>query len=162
MTTDFINVEYFNPIITPDPIDLFKCSSGLANYTFDLSINTPIVSIPGTQISYHLSLANANSKINSLPNNYTTVTSNLPTPIWIRIEDMATNCFITKSFQLRLTLPPIANPVGDISSCETITGSNTSFFDIGSQTASILGGQSATIYNVSYYWNQSNRHFKSD
>lgn len=151
VTTDYINVEYFNPIITPDPIDLFKCSSGLANYTFDLSINTPIVSIPRTQISYHLSLANATSNTNPLPNNYTTAASNLPSLIWIRIEDTATNCFITKSFQLRLTLPPIANLAGDISLCETTPGSNTSFFNLGSQTASILGGQSATIYDVSYY-----------
>ena len=153
VTTDFVNVEFYNPIITPAPINLFKCNSGAANYTFDLSINSPIVTIPNTQISYHLSLANASSNTNPRPNNYSTAASNLPTLIWIRIEDTTTKCFITKSFQLRLTPPPIANSVGDLTLCETAPGSNTANFNIGSQTATILGGQSNAIYDVSYYLN---------
>jgi len=155
VTTDFINVEYYSPIITPDPVDLFKCNSGLASFTFDLSFNSPIVTIPGTQISYHSSLANATLNTNPLTNSYTTVVSNLPTPIWIRIEDTTTKCFITKSFQLRLTPPPIANLTGDLALCETAPATNTANFNIGSQTATILGGQSAAIYDVSYYSNAS-------
>lgn len=151
VTTDFINVEKYNPITTPDPIDLFKCNSGLASYTFNLSINNPIVTISGTQISYHSSLANATSNTNPLTNSYTTAASNLPVPIWIRIEDTTTKCFITKSFQLKLTPPPIANLVGDLTLCETAPGTNTASFNIASQTATILGGQSAAIYDISYY-----------
>ena len=153
VTTDFINVEYYNPITTPDPVDLFKCNSGLASFTFDLTINSPIVTIPGTQISYHSSLANATSNTNPLTNSYTTAASNLPTPIWIRIENTTTKCFITKSFQLRLTPPPLATLAGDLTLCETAPGTNTANFDIGSQTATIMGGQSAVIYDVSYYSN---------
>ena len=153
VTTDFINVEYYNPITTPEPLDLYKCNSGLANFTFDLSINSPIVAIPGTQISYHLTSANASSDINPLPNTYTTPASLLPTTIWIRIEDTTTNCFITKPFQLGLTPPPTANQPGDLSLCETTAGSNTANFNISSQTVPILGTQSATIYDVSYYSN---------
>ena len=151
VTTDFINVEYFNPIITPEPVDLFKCNSGLASYTFNLAFNSPIVTIPGTQISYHSSLADATLNTNPLTNNYTIAATNLPTPIWIRIEDTTTKCFITKSFQLTLTAPPMANLAEDLNLCETAPGINTASFDIGSQTATILGGQSAAIYNVSYY-----------
>ena len=151
VTTDFVNVEFYKPIITPNPVNLFKCTSGLANYTFDLSINTPIVTIANTQISYHFSLANATSNINPLPNNFTASASNLPTTIWMRIEDITTQCFDTKSFQLRLTPAPIANLAPDLTLCETTPGTNTSNFDIGSQTATILGGQSNAIYDVSYY-----------
>lgn len=153
VTTDFITIDYFNPILTPDPVDLYDCNSGLASFTYNLSFNNPIVSIPGTQISYHSSLANATSNSNPLPNNYTVAAGNLPAPIWVRIEDTTTHCFITKSFQLKLTPPPVANQPGDLSLCETAAGSNSANFDISSQTAIILGGQSATIYDVSYFAN---------
>lgn len=153
VTTDFIKVEYYNPIITPDPVDLFKCNSGQASYTFNLSINSPIVTIPRSQISYHSSLADATLNTNPLTNSYTTAASNLPIPIWIRIENTTTKCFITKSFQLGLTPPPIATLPGDLTLCETAPGANTANFNIGSQSATILGGQSATIYDISYYSN---------
>ncbi len=153
VTTDFVNVEFYTPIITPAPINLFKCNSGSANYTFNLSINSPIVTVPNTQVSYHSSLANATSNTNPRPNNFTTAASNLPTTIWIRIEDITTKCFITKSFQLRLTPPPTANLVGDLTLCETAPGTYTANFNISSQTATILSGQSNAIYDVSYYLN---------
>jgi len=153
VTTDFINVEFFNPITTPDPVDLYKCNSGLASYTFDLSYNTPIVTIPGTEISYHFSLANATANSNPLPNNFTIATASFPAIIWIRIENTTTKCFITKSFELKLTPPPIANQPMDMTLCETSSGTNSANFDIKTQTATILGSQSATIYDVTYYSN---------
>ena len=153
VTTDFITVEYYNPIMTPDPIDLYKCNSGQTNYTFNLDYNTPIVSVLGTQISYHDSLTNAISNSNPLPNNYTVATSGLPITIWARIEDTTTKCIITKSFLLSLTPDPVANKPEDITLCETTLGTNTADFDIGMQTAAILGGQSSAIYHVSYYSN---------
>jgi gliding motility-associated-like protein len=67
--------------------------------------------------------------------------------------DTATNCVITKSFLLELTPPPVANNPGDISLCETNPGANTADFDISFQTAKVLGGQSTTIYDVTYHIN---------
>jgi gliding motility-associated-like protein len=153
VTTDFIKVEYYSPITTPDPVNLFKCNSGQANYTFDLSLNTAIVTIPETQISYHSSLADANSNDNPLPNNYNIATADLPVTIWMRIQNTSTNCFITKSFQLGLTEPPVANNIGNVRLCETDQGSNAADLDINTLTPSILGGQSPAVYNVSYYTN---------
>lgn len=153
VTTDFITVEYFPPMITPDPLDLYKCDIGLANYTFDLSINTPIVAIPGTIVSYHSSLINANSNSSPLPNSLTFSTLLLPAPIWVRIEDTNTNCFISKSFQLGTTPPPIANTAADMILCETLPGTNSATFNIDSQTATIMGGQSMSLYKISYYTN---------
>ena len=151
VTTDFITVEFYNPIVTPEPVDLFKCNAGLANYTFDLSFNTPIVTVTGTQVSYYNSLPNATANINELPNSYDVLEASLPITIWIRIKDINSNCFIIKSFQLRLTPPPVANKLSDIALCETAQGSNTANFNISAQTATILGGQLSTIYDVSYY-----------
>jgi len=154
VTTDFINIEYYNAVTTPDPVDLYKCNSGgLASFTYDLSFNTAIVNVPGTQISYHSTLADATSNSNPLPTNYTIAAGSLPATTWTRILDITTNCAITKSFQLELTPPPVANNPGNISLCETISQSNIADFDISLQTAAVLGGQSATIYNVSYHLN---------
>lgn len=151
VTTDFITIEFYNPIVTPEPLDLYKCNSALARYTFDLSFNTPIVNVQGTQVSYHRSLVNATLNINPLPNNYTALVASLPLTIWIRIKNINSNCAITKSFQLSLAPPPVATKPSDITICETFPQTNTANFNISAQTATILGGQSATIYNVLYY-----------
>ncbi|NDP27123.1 MAG: T9SS type B sorting domain-containing protein [Flavobacterium sp.] len=151
VTTDFLKVEYYPPITTPDPIDLNECNSGQVSTAFNLSANSSIVNIPGTQISYHYTLAEANSNSNPVPTIYTVASGSLPATVWIRIEDTTTKCFITKSFSLKLIPPPVANNPGDLSYCETIPGANTADFNIDSQTAAILGNQSTAIYNVSYY-----------
>ena len=39
ITNDVI-VEFFNPIITPNPKNIYKCNLGLPNYTFDLAYNS--------------------------------------------------------------------------------------------------------------------------
>ncbi|QBN18119.1 T9SS type B sorting domain-containing protein [Flavobacterium nackdongense] len=153
VTTDFINVEFYPQIITPAPLNLLKCNAGPASYTYDLAINTPILGIPGTKVSYHTSIGNATLNIIPLPTVLTLPSPTLPFTIWARIEDSNSGCFITKSFQLGLTPPPIANPVGDITLCETTPGTNTANFNIAAQTPPILGGQSPTIYDVSYYAN---------
>lgn len=151
VTTDYINVEYYNPILTPDPVNLYKCNSGQTSFTYDLSFNTPIVNVPGTQISYHSSLADATLNNNPLPNNYTIASGSLPTTIWTRILDTATGCAVAKTFQLELTPPPIANKPSDITLCETTIGTNTANFDISAQSAIVLAGQSPTVYSVTYY-----------
>lgn len=153
VTTDFISVEYYAPITTPDPVDLFQCNSGEPNSTFDLSYNTPLINVPGTQISYHSTLMDATLNNNPLPNNYTITTASLPATIWTRITNTPRNCVITKTFQLKITPPPIANIPSDLTLCETFAGTNTANFNLDSKTAAILGGQSAAIYNVSYYAN---------
>ncbi|MBF2707820.1 T9SS type B sorting domain-containing protein [Flavobacterium soyangense] len=157
VTTDYINVEYNKPIVTPDPVNLYKCdSAGQTGFTYDLSFNTPIVQVPGTKISYHSSSADADSNSNPLPTSYTIATGSLPATIWTRILDITTGCAVTKSFELGLTPPPIANNPVDITLCETTMGSNTADFDLASRTATILGVQSPTKYDVSYYRSMAN------
>lgn len=152
VTTDNILIEYYNPITTPDPVDLYLCDSpAVTNFTYNLSFNTPIIKVPGTQISYHVTQADAISNINQLPNNYSIARGSLPTTIWARILNTTTNCSIEKPFELKLTPPPVANTPGDIILCESTAGTNTADFDLASQTPTVLGGQSPSIYDVSYY-----------
>lgn len=156
VTTDFITIEYYNAITTPDPVNLYQCDSGQANFTYDLSFNTPIVQVAGNQVSYHSSEEDANSNSNPLPNNYTIASVSLPATIWMRILDLATNCVDTKSFQLEPTPPPVVNNPGDFTLCETTIGLNIADFDLASQTSTILAEQSPTIYGVSYHTTDAN------
>jgi hypothetical protein len=54
---------------------------------------------------------------------------------------------------LGVTPPPVANKPNDITLCETSPGTTTANFNIAAQTPIVLGSQSPTIYDVSYYRN---------
>ncbi|WP_395046308.1 choice-of-anchor L domain-containing protein [Flavobacterium sp.] len=154
VATNSIVIEYKAPIITPDPINLYKCNNGSANYTFDLATNTPIVDPSSIyQISYHEFQNEANAGSNPLPANYTVATGSLPKPVWVRIQNPTTGCYYSKSFVLDLTPSPIANFLGNMERCETIAGSGLADFDLGNvaQNNAVLGGQSSSIYSVSYH-----------
>ena len=156
VTTDFINIEYYPPITTPNPVNLYKCNSGAATALFDLNYNTPIANVAGTEISYHNSMENALSNTSPLPTDYTVATTSLPETIWIRIYDTTTQCVIAKSFELRLTPFPVANTVTNLTLCESNSSSGTANFNISALTNTILGSQSPTIYTVSYYTSLDN------
>lgn len=155
VTTDEINIEYYNPIITPNPLDLYQCDygTGQASFTYDLTFNTPIVQVPGTEVSYYASQADGTPNSNPIltPSIYNVATVSLPAKIWASILNTATNCAIVKSFQLEIIPPPfVNNPLSsDLTSCETSIG--TANFNISSQTPIVLGAQSPIIYSVSYY-----------
>ena len=151
VTTDFKKIEYFAAITSPDPIDLYLCNTSQADYTFNLAINRNILIPSGATVSFHTSLANANGNVIPLPNNYTVSAASLPVSIFTRILNPATNCYVVKSFRLLLTPPPVANNPGNITQCETTNGSGTSSFGLSSLDSIVLGGQSNSIYSISYH-----------
>lgn len=155
VTTDFLNVEYFNAVATPNPVNLFKCNNAQANYTFDLAFNTPILNTSGTQISYHASMAEANANTNPLPDSYNVLTTSLPAVIYVRLLNLASNCYIVKTFNLALSAPPVANNPGDFTLCESAIGSNTAGFNLAIQTSAVLGAQDPAVYNATYYTNNT-------
>lgn len=150
--TNDITLTYQSAISTPDPVTLYKCNSGAANYTYDLSYNTPIVDPSNQyQISYHDTQADAQNGVNPLPLSYTELATNLPKTIWVRILDTTTGCYFTKSFLLDLTTAPVATNPGNLTECETTFGSGIAAFDLQPVTPIILGGQSPSIYNITYH-----------
>ena len=153
VTTDFLNVESYDTPITPDPIDLFLCDSGQANYTFDLGINTAIVGVPNTSISYHASQFDADNNANPLPTNYTVPVGSIPATVYMRIQNTTNSCFTTKSFQLALSPPPTSQTPWVYSLCETNTGTGTAIFWLPSQNTIALNGASGAVFTVSYYTN---------
>lgn len=151
VATNDIVIEYNAGLSTPDPVNLYKCNSGLPSYNFDLSFNTPIVNPTGQNtVSYYNTVLEAQNNSNPLPNNVSINSSTLPRIIAVRIQN-PNGCFIVKTFNLELTPPPTANNPGTITECESALGSGTASFNLSGLTTGILGSQSASIYNVSYH-----------
>jgi len=155
VATNDIIIEYNSTISTPDPVDLYKCNNGQPSYTFDLSYNTTVVDPSNTYtISYHNLQSEAQNNSNPLATTHIVATGTLPKIIWMRIQD-SNGCYVTKSFTLRLTPPPTATDPGDITRCETASGSNSAAFDLAALSTTILGGQSTSIYTLTYHLSQS-------
>lgn len=155
VATNDIVIEYNSPITTPNPVDLYKCNNGQPNYTFDLTYNKTVVDPSNSYaISYHNSQLEAQNNNSPLSPSLIVASGSLPKIIWMRIQD-SNGCYVTKSFTLRLTPPPTATDPGDITQCETASGSNTAAFDLDALSTTILGGQSPSIYNLSYHLSQS-------
>lgn len=154
--TDEISIEYYPEFVTPNPQPLYRCDSGAASYTFDLSYNTPIVTAgitPAPIVSYHATLADANNDVNPLPLTYT---SSGTQTIYVRIKQANGQCFTVKPVQLTLTPPATATQPQDLVLCERSLTIHNAIFSLQGQTASILNGQSPSIYSVSYYTSAAN------
>ena len=154
--TDTILVEYLPNLVTPNPINLFKCNTGASSYSYNLAQNTPIVTagLPsGSTVAYFLNVSNAENNINALPLNYTSSSNET---IYVRINNGSTNCYVVKSFQLLLANPPVATMPLDYAICSSISQPDKAWFTLSSLNAEILNGQSNTLYQVNYYLSQSN------
>lgn len=103
-------------------------------------------------VSYYLSEADAMTATGALTSPYTNVSS--PETIWVRVENaMATECFVTTSFDLILNQMPLATSV-DISTCDSLNDGEEEF-DLDSHSVNILDGQSDTDFSVSYYQSEA-------
>ncbi|MBP9793628.1 MAG: T9SS type B sorting domain-containing protein [Flavobacterium sp.] len=155
VATNDIVIEYNSAVSTPNPVDLYKCNNGQPSYTYDLSFNTTVVDPSNAfTISYHNLQTEAQNNTNPLAISQVVASGALPKIIWMRIQD-STGCYVTKSFHLQLTPPPTSTDPGDITRCETASGSNSAAFDLAALSATIMGGQSPSIYTLSYHFSQS-------
>ena len=157
-TSDSILIEYKPAPQIYNSVDLFNCES--AATSFNLSENTPLILGPQNpnefNISYHLSIQDAENDLTPIITNLTNFTTSDPnTIIYIRIEDAITeSCFVTESFNLISSGP--AAPTGDTEQifCYTATlanltatGDNVQWYDAASDgnlldlTAVLTNGQ---------------------
>lgn len=159
--TDFIHVEYLPEIAAGTPTNLYKCDMGLASYSYDLSRNTPIVKAglnSLTQVTYHLSLADAQNGANALNTNFTSAPGRT---IYVRVKNPLTQCYTVKTFQLLVSPPPVANAPGNMSRC-SISAFNNAGFDLTQQNNAILGAQSPSLYTVTYFGSLNNANTRTN
>lgn len=149
--TDSIEVEYTPQITFPNPKDLNKCNTGAASYDFDFNINTSYI-IPlnnnTLSASYYSNLADAQNGINALSTVYASAGNQT---IYVAVKSSITGCVAIKSFQLKVTTPPTAHQPNNLEKCERELNSHDAYFNIHSQTPSILNGLPAAEYTVTYY-----------
>jgi gliding motility-associated-like protein len=155
VTTQSITIEYAPQINANDPINIVKCDTGNATYTYDLGSNTPIIKQgldPAIVVTYHISQTNAENDSSPLPLAYTTAPG---ATIWARVENPATNCFEIKSFQLLAAPGTIASRAPDLILCESTQGSNNAIVNLLQQNDAILNGQPADENSIFYFTSQA-------
>lgn len=151
-TTACFTVTSFDLVFSPDPTivqpaDLPSCDSDLdGNGDFDLASQTSAIlnGQTGMTVTYHASLANAESGTGALPTPYTST----PSTIYVRVVNDATGCYSVTMFNTYL-LPNPANftEPSDMQSCADDDGYGV--FDLESQTATIANGNAN--YVITYY-----------
>ncbi|KAB1158177.1 T9SS type B sorting domain-containing protein [Flavobacterium luteum] len=153
--TDNIFVETYPAVLASNPLDIYKCNIGSPTYSYDISSNTPKMLVGSgsplvpIQISYHISLADANSGSSPLSSPYDSPDN---VTIYARIVNQTTGCHIVKTFKLLTSTGTIANKPKDLTEC-SLTG--IAPFNLASNLSLILNGQSPLLNIVSFHSSQS-------
>ncbi|RYZ55090.1 MAG: T9SS type B sorting domain-containing protein [Sphingobacteriales bacterium] len=125
------------PSITPyGPVTL--CSDGVSDTaSFPLNEYSNFISggVPGTAVSYHLTLALAQSGEDPLPSPY--VTSDAT--IYVRLENVATNCEVTTELVLNVEDGPAITQPDPLSQCDP-NNDGIATFNLTDAVAQITGG----------------------
>ncbi|MGV8995009.1 MAG: choice-of-anchor L domain-containing protein, partial [Flavobacterium sp.] len=96
----------------------------------------------GMEVSFYFDQANAQAKTNALPFLYTNV-SNAQT-IWVRVENLATGCFVLSRMDLRIEpLPVLYPPTSAVTECDQ-DGNGFASFDLDALVADLLQGEPNT------------------
>ena len=122
--------------------------------SYDLSNIDQLVSNDPSNVSitYYDDEQNAIDGINDLDTNYAYQTNS--DIIYARIENISTGCFYIYPFMLIVNDRPIANMPDNLEDCDDDTDEML-FFDLESQTASILGNQDDTFIDITYHNSES-------
>ncbi|CAI8239468.1 MAG: Uncharacterised protein [Formosa sp. Hel1_33_131] len=151
-----LTLEVFQNPMSIAPIDLFHCDdtlSGDGQEVFDLTTNELFVlnGELGVTPTYFETFLDAQLEINLIPDpiNYTNTTISVQT-VFVRVTNDITGCFTIVDFDLIVRPLPLATPVEDWKACELRTD-NVYAFDLDSQSGLILGSQSASAFEVTYY-----------
>ncbi|MBC3847717.1 PKD domain-containing protein, partial [Winogradskyella echinorum] len=177
--TVFIRVEYLDsgcyevlpftlnvigqPTINPaSDLELCDDESNDGIEAFDLSVQDLVIlgsqSATDFNVTYHLSFAEADSGTGALPDLYTNSVN--PEPIYVRVESTGdSNCYNASAlpvFNLVVTTKALANTVEDMVVCDDVSNDGIATFNLGSQEATILGGQNPAVFVVTFHNSQAN------
>ncbi|WP_121667039.1 PKD domain-containing protein, partial [Mesonia aquimarina] len=155
VTSSFDYCSYATAIAATQ--DLEECDSDSnGSAIFDLTVNdTGVLGAdqPASDysVSYYEDEASAEAGTPSIgtPSSYENTSS--PQTIWVRVEsNTLTSCYAVDSFTITSYESGIANPVPDLSYCDTDTNGD-AVYDLTQNTPILLGAQDANDFTVSYY-----------
>ncbi|MEO4006743.1 choice-of-anchor L domain-containing protein [Flavobacterium sp. CAU 1735] len=154
---DPVTVEVFPPIAAGTPVDLFKCGDGTTPVSFNLDDNRAAILAgldPGTIITYHTSLTDAEQGANYVqdPTNYLTP---ITRTIYVNVSTGENACYVIRQFNVNV-ISCTADPVrpDDQTVCD-IDSDGVETFDLTQFYTTILGGQNASDYNITFHLNQA-------
>ncbi|RRJ89431.1 PKD domain-containing protein, partial [Paenimyroides tangerinum] len=135
--TRLVLVTNPTPVIV-NPIATYSlCDDNFDGFqVFDIASKIPLITgtQTGLQVTFHYTLADANSGSNPLASPYQNVVQNVQT-LFIRVQRLSTGCFTTTTMDIRVSPVPVLNvPVTP--------------FDICSDTDSSFGTVNLTSFNV--------------
>ena len=138
-----------NPIVVaPTPYRL--CDDGVADgFTeFDLTVKIPEITggAGDVSVSFHLTLADADTGAAPLPALYTNVTN--PQTVYVRVESVTTGCYATTTLELEVLDAPAAVTPTPLEYCDP---DNDGFgvFNLEDATVEITGGVAGVV--VTYH-----------
>jgi len=152
-----------NQVPIEETVDLSECDT-IAPFNdgitqFNLDINTPLLIGNQTNVvvSYHLTEADAVIGTNVLASPYTNVSN--PQPIFARILNNISQCFIVSRFILNVTEIGITAP-SDFEICDDNTdgdfNNGISVFDLETKISEILNGLNPDEYSFTFHLTEDN------
>jgi gliding motility-associated-like protein len=135
----------------PTPLSLCDVNnSGDQQETFDMTLAIPDIvgTQVGMQVTFHLTLAQAQAGTNALPTTYTN-TSNVQ-PIHVRVFDPVTGCFSTTILDLRVEPLPQLFPIGPTVLCDD-NNDGIASFDLAALVSTLLNGASPSDITVTFH-----------
>ena len=153
-----IEDETFNVVFNSVPVanlatDYDLCDDSTVDGFTEFDLSTKDSEVIGFQtdvaVTYHELQAHADAGTNALPNLFTNTTINSQT-VYVRIENNNnTTCYDTTTLILTVVQPPQATQPTDIVVCDDLSNDGIEIFDLTSQSAIIVGGQ--TGVTVTYH-----------
>ncbi|SNR80655.1 gliding motility-associated C-terminal domain-containing protein [Maribacter sedimenticola] len=148
-------IEVNAAVIANMPSNLENCDDDNDGFsTFSLADAEPEIigaqSASALSVSYHTTLAEADTGLNPLPNSFTNTVASSQT-IFVRVANVSDiNCYATTSFKLLVYDIPQLQTVMDWNVCEDDMDGISSF-DFIEKNIEILEGQNPTAFSVRYY-----------
>uniref|UniRef100_UPI00404A982C PKD domain-containing protein n=1 Tax=Gelidibacter sp. TaxID=2018083 RepID=UPI00404A982C len=158
--TEEVCIEVYPEITDFTPNNLYLCNPGAPPYIFDLTENTPVIlattPVPVDYVvTYHETQQDADDDTNAISPADAYVGTDGQV-IYVRLEYLTSGCYSTETFTLNITDQPLLNAVPDLEVCDDVSNDGFAQFDLESQTAGILGGQTATDFIVTYHTSFAN------
>ena len=156
---EHIVLRTVNPQPNTDPVDLIQCDDttpGDLTELFDLTQNEVYIlnGEAAVTASYHEVLEEAEAGINAIVNPTAYANTSPDQTIYVRVTNTLTGCYARVEFNLQVNPLPDTVVVSDLLACEN--NSDGFFdFDLQSKTAEVLGGQDASVFQVSYHVTQA-------
>ncbi|WGD33953.1 choice-of-anchor L domain-containing protein [Olleya sp. YS] len=140
------------PPIINDNVTINTCEDESFIYNLNDALEDLIDTSQTIESAFYASQADADAQQNPLDPNYTyTIGTHT---IFIRAQYPGSMCFNIESFVLAANPTPTIGTIQDLQTCDDDFDEIASF-NLGQQTASIIGGQNASIHTVNYFTSQN-------